>query len=61
MSNNYNNNGAGGAAWGDDSRMSNAAKHNPFTGGKSGPPVFYRSKAAPTGDEREPEAPGSRV
>ena len=37
-----------------------AQKHNPFTSGKSGPPVFYRSKQAST-DERESDAPASRV
>ena len=41
---------------------SGSARHNPFTAGKSGPPVFYRSKAAggpstDAPDERETEAP----
>lgn len=51
---NYNNDG--GAQWGDD-RTANAAKHNPFTAGKSGPPVFFRSKATPAGDGAPTEAP----
>ena len=44
MSNNFNS-----GNWGDDRAA--AAKHNPFTAGKSGPPVFYRSKATPSGDD----------
>jgi len=50
MSNNFNNDG--GASWGDD-RTANAAKHNPFVAGKSGPPVFFNSKKAPTGDAEQ--------
>jgi len=41
-----------------DNNGSSNAQKNPFTAGKSGPPVFYRSKNAPADDsQRETEAP----
>ena len=42
-----------------DNSAAAAQKHNPFASGKSGPPVFYRSKTAGQ-DERDTEAPSNR-
>ena len=47
--NNQGNDASWGGQGGNNYGTNASAKdHNPFTGGKSGPPVFYRSKA--TGD-----------
>lgn len=71
---NQNNQGPDGASWGgqgsDDFRKqpsygstSSAKDHNPFAGGKSGPPVFYRSKAgdAPATEQRDTQPESNRA